>query len=254
MTDKIRKIMGVGLFALAFSLVWGGRVQAQTCLTQPSCDTLGYKQSESDCSGLEQVLKCPFDQTKMFCVDTQPLQVGAILYSDKTTSSRLISGKTPIGVVFDVNKRLAIALDETNAEWGETGEDVHALENCSSTREPLSCGTDGKANTAVIIAFGKNKNISYPAAEYCNKYKTAGTKAGDWFLPSYVELKKIYDVKSMINPILNILGKSSIGDDVYWSSTEEDMYFSSNFDMDIGGSNAEDRKDYSYNVLPIIAF
>lgn len=255
MTDKIRKIMGVGLFILAFSLIWSGRSQAQSCLTQPSCDTLGYKQSASDCSGIEQVLKCPFDQTKMFCVDAtkQILQVGDILYSDKTTANKIISGKTPIGIVFDTTKRLAVALDQSSSamQWGGYGTDIPNLVNCSS--DPLGCGTDGKLNTATIIAYGKAKGISYPAAEYCNKYTTAGTKAGDWFLPSYAELKSIYNAKSMINATLNLLGKSSLTEGWNWSSTEGTSNLSWNLGMYYGGSSNAN-KNSNGDVRPVLAF
>lgn len=41
-------------------------IMAQTCTTPPSCDTLGYKQTAADCSG-QQMLKCPFDNSKVFC-------------------------------------------------------------------------------------------------------------------------------------------------------------------------------------------
>ncbi len=255
MTDKIRKIMGAGLFALVFSLVWGSNVRAQSCLTPPSCDTLGYKQSADDCSGQERVLKCPFDQTKMFCLDTitQEVNVGAILYSDMTVTTGIVTGKTAIGVVFDTNKRLAVALTESSSTltWGGYGTDISTLENCTS--EPLSCGTDGKANTTAIIAYGKANNISYPAAEYCNKYTTTGTTAGDWHLPSYAELKSIYNAKSMINATLNLLGKSSLTEGVYWSSTETSSGISWTLYM-ANGNYYYNYKNYSYYVRPVLAF
>lgn len=255
MTDIIRKIMGAGLFLLAFSLVCGNEARAQSCLTPPSCDTLGYKQTADDCSGQERVLKCPFDQTKMFCLDTitQNLEVGAILYSDMTVTTGIVTGKTPIGVVFDTNKRLAVAIDQSSSTltFGGYGTDIPSLVNCTS--EPLSCGTDGKANTAAIIAYGKSNGISYPAAEYCNKYTTTGTKAGDWHLPSYAELKSIYNAKSMINATLSLLGKSSLTESYYWSSTEYGSYGSWILCMN-NGSNSYDNKNYYYYVRPVLAF
>lgn len=41
---------------------------ALSCTTPPSCDTLGYKQSASDCTN-RHALKCPFDSSKLFCGD-----------------------------------------------------------------------------------------------------------------------------------------------------------------------------------------
>lgn len=42
---------------------------AQTCSTPPSCATLGYTKSSSDCSG-QPMLKCPLDTTKVFCASS----------------------------------------------------------------------------------------------------------------------------------------------------------------------------------------
>ena len=44
-------------------------VQAQTCINPPSCDALGYKQKESECSG-QHMLRCPLDMTAVFCGGT----------------------------------------------------------------------------------------------------------------------------------------------------------------------------------------
>ena len=39
---------------------------AQVCTTPPTCDALGYTKSASEC-GSNPMLKCPLDQTKVFC-------------------------------------------------------------------------------------------------------------------------------------------------------------------------------------------
>ena len=41
-------------------------VQAQTCVTPPSCYSLGYTKTVSQCSG-KAMLKCPLDTTKVYC-------------------------------------------------------------------------------------------------------------------------------------------------------------------------------------------
>lgn len=43
------------------------QAQAQSCTTAPSCESLGYTGKASDCSIS---LKCPFDTSKVFCVDS----------------------------------------------------------------------------------------------------------------------------------------------------------------------------------------
>ena len=39
---------------------------ALDCATPPTCDELGYTQTETDCTG-KFTLKCPFDETAVFC-------------------------------------------------------------------------------------------------------------------------------------------------------------------------------------------
>ena len=41
-------------------------VQAQTCVTPPSCYFLGYTKTVSQCSG-KAMLKCPLDTSMVFC-------------------------------------------------------------------------------------------------------------------------------------------------------------------------------------------
>ena len=178
-----------------------------------------------------------------------------ILYSDMTVDDKIIKGKTPIGIVLDTNKRLAVALDQSSSrlEWGGYLTDIPSLKNCSS--EPFSCGTDGKANTAAIIAFGKANNISYPAAEYCNKYTTPGTKAGDWHLPSYAEQRSIYKARNMVDATLKLLGKPLLSemDGPYWSSTEYDSIFTWEY-LNDDYYNAYATKKLTFYVWPMITY
>ncbi len=46
-----------------------GAVRAQTCATPPSCASLGYTMTSSDCSG-QPTLSCPFDASAVFCAGT----------------------------------------------------------------------------------------------------------------------------------------------------------------------------------------
>lgn len=68
---KLILITAAALFSASVAL-------AQTCATAPSCATLGYTQSASACSGKS--LKCPFDTTKVMCVNGGP-HVGDLKYS-----------------------------------------------------------------------------------------------------------------------------------------------------------------------------
>ena len=227
---------------------------------QPTCSDGGYKDTPltyMSCTSLSY-----YGRT---CYTTDCKTLLPILYSDLTTSNTIISNKTPIGIVFDTNKRLALALDQANQlSWSSSRTDIPGLENCDI---PRFCGTDGKANTATIIVFGKEKSISYPAAEYCYNYTTPGTTAGDWFLPSYAELFNIYQKKSQINATLNLLGRPLFKENDYWSSTENDneyswrgctcescsqIYNGTNYGDGIYG--AWNKQDNSHSVRPVLAF
>ena len=144
-----------------------------------------------------------------------------------TTSSNLISGKTAIGVVFDPDRNLAAALTHSEKSWSQpTGSapdtDITTLSNCSSENY-ASCDTDGKSNTIKILAFGRSKGFSYPAAEYCDNYTTSGTSAGTWFLPSAYESYLLFQQAKIINNTrTNLLGLNSLAEGGYWTSTESD--------------------------------
>ena len=65
---------------------------ALDCATPPTCAELGYTQSETDCAG-QFMLKCPFDETKVFCGGEDPeAKCAAEGYTKNTT------GLTPLCV------------------------------------------------------------------------------------------------------------------------------------------------------------
>ena len=244
------------LYLLSILLLSAVPAQAQTCTSAPSCAALGYDKTSTDCTG-QAMLKCPFDQSKVFCAgtsacgggsgtpDSEGCKAGDILFSDKSCSSVFITTKTAIGVVLCPVNRLAVALDEKSLEWGGYNKEIG-----SAAR-----GTSGKSNTAAILAYGKANNISYPAAEYCNKYSTSGTKAGDWFLPSLEELKLLSNNFSEINNSLKVLGK--VMDDTesgyYWSSSESNNGYARRLVPSSGGTSNYG-KSSSSRVRPVLAF
>ncbi len=245
------------LYLLSILLLSAVPAQAQTCTSAPSCAALGYDKTSTDCTG-QAMLKCPFDQSKVFCAgasacgggsgtpDGSGCNDGDFLFADKSCSVVLLSGRNPIGIVFSSENRLAVALNERKLEWGGYGKEIG-----SAAR-----GTSGKSNTEAILAYGKTNNISYPAAEYCNKYSTSGTKAGDWFLPSLEELKLLSNNFSGINSALKILGKPTLPeaeDEYYWSSSEGNKSNAWRL-VPSSGDTSYTSKDSSYRVRPVLAF
>lgn len=108
MTDNFRLNFGVSLSVLAFSCFEPSQSLAQTCTVPPTCESMGYNKTASQCGNLA-TLKCPFDETKLFCTaftDSEGnsiMAVGDILYSDGSFSTEPIANKKPIGVIFDIS-------------------------------------------------------------------------------------------------------------------------------------------------------
>ena len=233
------------ILTLLMTILFTPAANAQNCVNASRCDELGYNKTTADCAGLD-TLVCPFDSNKVFCVFSEKsCEVGDALYSDKKCYSIVPAEAIVIGVVFDAENRLAVALDEKSLEWGGDGKEIGSAAQ----------GTSGKSNTAAILAYGKANNISYPAAEYCNKYSTSGTKAGDWFLPSIEELKLLSNNFSEINNSLKVLGKvmDDTEDRYYWSSFEYSDY-TARFLVPSSGGTFDNHKNRSHRVRPVLAF
>lgn len=217
------------------------------CLAIPSCAELGYTKTTADCP--KGALKCPFGET-VFCenICDNKLQIGSILYSDKSICSNLIHSKTPIAIVFDTENRLAVALESKRTIWSENATDIPTLENWDGSFP--NAGVDGKTNTRIILEHGKANSVSYPAAEYCANYKTSGTNAGDWFMPSYMQLVKLNVGQKEIEASANKISAANIYD-YTWSSTENNAIDAWLWKVTGGGAST---KKNSNRVRAVIEF
>ena len=106
---KNRMMIGASLLMMTFSLCINAN--AKSCATLPSCDELGY--TKADC-GSKKALKCPFDQTKLFC-GKEKCPAGYIYYSDNTCSENYTSGKTVVGVV--AGNRILVDISDSEKSW-----------------------------------------------------------------------------------------------------------------------------------------
>lgn len=202
---------------------------SQNCVSN-NCITLGFTMNEAYCDG--NIIRCPFDTSKVYCKEKKPLSAGDILFSDKTTSNEMVSGKIAIGIVVDPVKRYAIALKCSSLQWANQNyysiqKDIPNLANVSG--EKAASDFNGKANTKIIV----NASTSlYPAANYCYKYSTSGTKAGDWYLPAGGQIKTLCQNKKEVNTGLaktaNPTLEESFNEDEYLTSNEGD-YASSGY-------------------------
>ena len=258
----------------------GGAAEA-ACIQTPTCSSLGYT-STSSCTG---GTKCPFgnywnctasdlsnkiiEQTnKITELETQitelkkemvtsNCQVGDILYSDMSCNPNVVSGKTPIGVVFDRVNRRAIALDSrVVTSWSDAFFDVPELNNLLEFGTVDAKGDwDGKKNTQIVLDYCKAKGKRCLAFEYVSRYKTEGTQAGDWYLPAISELALIYDSKEDINLALKKNGVLALAGGTHWSSSECSDLSVWTIDFSNGNfTSATSKMDTSIYALPVLAF
>ena len=236
MNKKCKQMMGAVLLMASFSQ--SGSALATSCAVPPTCEQLGYKMKVDDC-GENPVLRCPFalsDDNQVYCTESaqnQVVSVGAILYGDGTVASGLVTGKTPVGIVFDTTNKLAVALTDINSSgsagsstmmWATGYYDIPTLGNCTDL---TTCGVDGRANTTAILNCGSSCGTT-PAATATNSYEPSGCskdfcKKTKWFLPSMRDLITLYNAKSYVNASLSLTassGAKTLTESYYWSSTE----------------------------------
>lgn len=219
----MKKYLLLASVVLAGTVV-GGAYAAIDCSTPPSCGEMGYSYSEDQCSG-QKILRCPFDETQVFCSEPSgsslseeiPCEIGSVLYDDKKCYTSAPSGKNPIGVVFNTDKRLAISVtaSKTSVQWGGYGTDISDLPNCTSASVgTCSAATDGEDNTnKIVAAIGSDS-----AAGWC--------KSTGGFLPSASELflLKSSSTKEKVNAGLSTLPNANtilLGDSGYYLSSNE---------------------------------
>ena len=182
-------------------------------------------------------------------------KIGDIFYSDKTCSSDVVSGKTPIAVVVYLDGNgsgQAMALKNLDTKYDFGGfSDLSNLTNYASdvaaSKDFASC-----ENSKIIVAAG-DKNI-YPAAWAAHEYKTEGTSAGDWCLPAAgIFTSYFYNSESCAIGMRRASGKYiSINDafssTIYSSSRVYQSSFGSEFGLLLSYRSLE------RDVFPVIEF
>ena len=101
--------MTIGAMLLLTTAFSAFSANAQTCAVPPTCESLGYDKSADECVD-KAVLKCPFDENKIFCSNGIADGVAAEDYSGGSgpNGSYLVGDilkckGTPIGYVIEVN-------------------------------------------------------------------------------------------------------------------------------------------------------
>ena len=101
MNTRTDKILGASLALAAFSFITPSHVLAQTCVTPPTCDSLGFTKTTEDCVG-KTILKCPFDLTKVYCPGADEQGDSPFVSTWEVGSSVMYNGKE-IGIIFQDN-------------------------------------------------------------------------------------------------------------------------------------------------------
>ena len=267
--------MKMSLFiSLCCGVVFYSSAVQAACVQPPSCDELGFTADASKCEG--SFLKCPWDLSKAACKEKAPQAPMPILYGDGTFSKDIIPGKTPIGIVFDTENRLAVALTDVKKD-GTAGSEtmflsstfcnISGLQNCPDTEisvgtnlTPITCGVDGRLNTnALLVDICNGTDYGAPAT---NSYQPAGCtkdfcKKSKWFVPSLRDLQNIYLQKTQIDASLTLLssnGATAIGTKNYWSSTGFNNGKVWVLGMGTGGRGYSGVGHTPYYVKPVLAF
>ena len=174
------------------------------CNRRPTCAEMGYTETASSCSSTV-MLKCPFDQTAVFCLKREKAalgvpvvcRVGSKLYSDLKCYDTPSADLTLVGIVFDETTRLAVDLKDSE-EMPDSPEADFSVLGADTSH------TDGKYITKKIVKkYGERTDY---AAGYCNA-KTDGLPAGSWFLPSSWQLSLLQGKSSEIAiPLVEVSG------------------------------------------------
>lgn len=211
-----------------------------------------------------------------------PVNVGDYYYSDGTWSSTRNASKTVIGIVIS-NVSAATSDPLMSADYPKcTHGLVVGLPEYSSTLGQFGYSTvynwlqtNGypNHNTETPNGYGLTKGMTAYRKAYPNYVELYDTGTGplakhtvktpsgasSWYIPSYKEMKLIYENKEAINKALKNAGGTQITGSLYWSSTLR-TYNSYNdcqgspFDMVNGGWYAFDKKTEAYPVRVVFAF
>ena len=136
-------------------------------------------------------------------------------------------------------------------KWGNEGDNLTSKDKTA---------LNGRENTdkALALADGTTANTQAAFAAFAavNRFRTNGTSAGDWYLPSYAELSlyqanyasinaKITAIKNASSSIVSVVNTSQ------WSSTEN--YRNSDWMLDNNGSWYNSNRSSGLSVRGMIA-
>ena len=149
---------------------------------------------------------------------TRSRALTANFVSPGSVGSTIVNADGSMGVVFYTDPsgvggwQVALTDDSDGCAWGNTGEDVLAMENLNP--DPvfdLLSDLDGRRNSRVMRGwFVGHDEYAANQVDYNRQ----------WFLPTAGQMRKLYAALPMIETAIINAGGSLLTDDAYWSSTE----------------------------------
>ena len=167
--------------------------------------------------------------------------------------------KDIIGVVgfYDENGNpVVVSRDEGEERWCTLDWDKRPLINNAVSYDNYEKSLNGKELTENILKSKHYKASDYPLFKYISKYKTKGTKAGDWYVGAIGELKKMSENTIQINLSLYLLDGAKLLYYWLWSSSEYNSRYAwrlSPSDGDVS-TYGYGTKGHSYRVRAFAAF
>ena len=150
--------------------------------------------------------------------EAEKIKPGMFYYAgDRSFSSGLIAGKQVSAIVGWVDESgkhgLLLGIRTVKLSWSSSFLEVNLPENA-----------DGRENTRLILEAARKQNKKAEAAEWCVAYDFDGICAGEAFLASRDELRKIFRNASLIHDALvKLEGKLEtklwVGQNWCWSSS-----------------------------------
>ena len=238
----------------------------------------------SDCSSKIQSWSCNsgYEKSGNSCVQAIKSRacqyVGDILYNDGSCAlgfDDLDSKLIPVGIVFDIENHLAVALHDidgngqisknTYLTWSTCINKSFFGTRCDTSSTLKDCRSDGNANTQSLVN-GSSASCSTPAAiatrNYSPKNCASFCTKGKWFLPSARDLLLVYENLHTINEMLNYLSFYNATEiqtgNAYWSSTEFNAinawYIYPEKGWETGYPQNAKFKNQSASVRPVIKF
>ena len=121
-----------------------------------------------------------------------------------------------------------------------------------NTKRCVEKATNQDSDINAIVGNYESEGYCAPAC-CCIRYKTLGTKSGDWYLPMPGELYQIYANKTIINQKrIALVGEGFNEIYFYWSSREDSSGSECSVDLDNGNVGSNDKYDFNY-VLGFLA-